>query len=167
MGDSMMTAPRPRALATILGGGLLAGVLDGLDAIIYYGLMFGVSAQRIFHHIASGLIGAQASARLGWCGVALGVVLHFSIAIGAAVVYYFAALKLSILVRRPLFSGTIFGLGLYLFMYHVVIPLSAVPKNPHAPFSWPNFIDEIFAHIVLVGIPIAWMARRSAQMASE
>jgi uncharacterized membrane protein YagU involved in acid resistance len=163
----MATQSKPRPLPTIIGGGLLAGVLDGLDAIIYYGLMFGVSAQRIFHFIASGLIGPHASARLGWCGVALGVVLHFSIAIGAATVYYFAALKLPILIHRPVFSGTIFGLGLYLFMYHVVIPLSAVPRDPHAPFSWPNFIDEIFAHIVLVGIPIALMAQRSTRITSS
>jgi hypothetical protein len=49
-------------------------------------------------------------------------------------------------------------------MYHVVIPLSAVPKNPHATFSWTTFVDEIFAHIVLVGIPIALMAQRSARV---
>lgn len=162
MASSTITAPRPRALETVIGGGLIAGLLDGLDAIIYYGAMFGVSPARIFHHIASGLIGTRASAQLGWPGVALGVLLHFLIAIGGAAVFYLVALKLPLLVRRPLLSGAIFGLGLYVFMYYVVIPLSALPKNPHAAFSWPNFIDEIFAHIVLVGFPIALMARRSA-----
>ena len=84
--------------------------------------------------------------------------------IADAVSNFNAALKLAPLIRRPILSGTIFGLGLYVFMYHVVIPLSAVPKNPHAAFSWPNFADEIFAHIVLVGIPIALMAQRSARV---
>ena len=163
MATSTVAPPRPRAFLTIIGGGLLAGILDGADAVVYFGLMFGVSAQRIFHHIASGLIGTQASARAGWLGVALGVLLHFTIAMGAAAVYYLVALKLPILIRRPFLSGTIFGLGLYLFMYHVVIPLSALP-NLHAPFSWPNFINEIFAHVVLVGIPIALMAQRSARV---
>ena len=164
MATSVVTTPRPRAWGTIAYGGLLAGFLDGADAIIYYHLIFGIPVQSIFHYIASGLIGVQASIRAGWAGVALGVILHLSIAIGAAAVYYFAALKLPVLIRRPILSGTIFGLGLYVFMYHVVIPLSAVPKNPHATFSWENFADEIFAHIILVGIPIALMAQRSARV---
>jgi uncharacterized membrane protein YagU involved in acid resistance len=164
MATSIVTAPRPRAWGTIAGGGLLAGFLDAVDAIIYYHLIFAIPVQSIFHYIASGLIGVQASIHAGLAGVALGVILHFSVAIGAAAVYYFAALKLPILIRRPILSGTIFGLGLYIFMYHVVIPLSAVPKNPHATFSWENFADEIFAHIVLVGIPIALMAQRSARV---
>lgn len=166
MATSIVTAPRPRAWGTIAGGGLLAGFLDGADAIIYYHLIFGIPVQSIFHYISSGLIGVQASIRAGLVGVALGVILHFSIAIGAAAVYLLAALKLPILTRRPIISGTIFGLGLYVFMYHVVIPLSAVPKNPHATFSWSNFADEIFAHIVLVGIPIALMAQRSSHVKS-
>jgi uncharacterized membrane protein YagU involved in acid resistance len=164
MATSTVAPQRPRAFLTIVGGGLLAGILDGLDAVIYYGLMFGVSAQRIFHHIASGLIGTHVSIRLGWCGVALGVALHFAIAFGAAAVYYFVALKLPLLIHRPVLSGTVFGLGLYVFMYHIVIPLSALPKNPNPSFSWPSFIDEIFAHVILVGIPIALMARRSARV---
>ena len=164
MVTSVVTTPRPRAWGTIAYGGLLAGFLDGADAIIYYHLIFGIPVQSIFHYIASGLIGVQASIHAGLAGVALGVILHLSIAIGAAAVYYFAALKLPVLLRRPILSGTIFGLGLYVFMYHVVIPLSAVPKNPHATFSWENFADEIFAHIVLVGIPIALIAQRSARV---
>jgi hypothetical protein len=164
MATSIVTTPRPRAWGTIAGGGLLAGFLDGTDAIIYYHLTFGIPVQSIFHYIASGLIGVQASIHAGLAGVALGVILHFSIAIGAATVYYFAALKLPILVRQPILSGAIFGLGLYVFMYHVVIPLSAVPKNPHATFSWTTFVDEIFAHIVLVGVPIALMAQRSTRV---
>jgi hypothetical protein len=164
MATSIVTTPRPRAWGTIAGGGLLAGFLDGADAIIYYHLAFGIPVQSIFHYIASGLIGVQASIHAGLAGVALGVILHFSIAIGAATIYYFAALKLPILVRRPILSGAIFGLGLYVFMYHVVIPLSAVPRNPHATFSWTTFVDEIFAHIVLVGVPIALMAQRSTRV---
>ncbi|HTA86669.1 MAG TPA: hypothetical protein VK729_10385, partial [Silvibacterium sp.] len=97
-------------------------------------------------------------------GVVLGVALHLSIALGAATSYYFAALKFSLLIRRPFLSGTVLGLGLYLVMYHIVIPLSALPKNPHATFSIADFISEIFAHVVLVGFPIALLARRSTRV---
>lgn len=155
---------RPRAWITIAGGGLLAGLLDGADAVVYFSLIRGIPSENIFRYIASGLIGMRAAIDAGWLGVILGVVLHFTIAIGAATVYYLVALKLPILIRRPFLSGTIFGLGLYVFMYHVVTPLSAVPRNPHPIFSWVNFASEIFAHVVLVGIPIALLAQRSARV---
>jgi hypothetical protein len=37
-------------------GGLTVGVLDGLDAVVFFGLR-GVTATRIFQAIASGLLG--------------------------------------------------------------------------------------------------------------
>ncbi len=162
MATSIVTALRPRPLPTIAGGGLLAGLLDGVDVITYYGLKSGVAAQNIFRYIASGLIGMRAAVHAGALGVILGVGLHFTVALGAAAVYYLVALKLSILIRRPFLSGTIFGLGLYFFMNRIVVPLSAVPKNPNAVFSWTDFASGIFAHVVLIGIPIALMAQRSA-----
>jgi uncharacterized membrane protein YagU involved in acid resistance len=140
----------------------LAGALDALDAIIYFGVRGGVSAGRIFHYIASGLIGIRASIQLGWLGVLLGVILHFTIAIGGATVFYLSAVRFPFLIRRPFLSGTIFGLGLYFFMNRIVIPLSAVPRNPNAAFSWIDLASGFFAHIVLIGIPIALIARRSA-----
>jgi hypothetical protein len=45
---------------------------------------------------------------------------------------------------------------------HVVIPLSALPERPPG-ISWPAFIDEVVAHTLFVGLPIALMASRSAQ----
>src|ERR1700761_7884527 len=107
MATSIVTPPRPRAWGTIAGGGLLAGFLDGADAIIYYHLLFGIPVQSIFHYIASGLIGVQASVHAGLAGVSWGVILRFSIAIAAAAAYSLAALKLPTLIRRPILSGTI------------------------------------------------------------
>jgi len=40
----------------ILSGGLVVGILDGLDAVIFFGLR-GVRPIRIFQAIASGLLG--------------------------------------------------------------------------------------------------------------
>jgi uncharacterized membrane protein YagU involved in acid resistance len=76
--------------------------------------------------------------------------------------YYLLALKLTLLVRRPWLSGAIFGLVFYAFMYGVVIPLSALPPRPPG-IPWPAVIDEIFAHIFLVGLPVALLAARSAR----
>lgn len=164
MATSVVTVPRPRALLAVFGGGLIAGVLDHTDATIHYTLMMGIPQSSMFRYIASGLIGMHAAVQAGWFAVLLGLVLHFTIAVGAAAVFYFMALKLPILIRRPFFSGTIFGLGLYALMTYIVLPLSRVPKNPHQAFSWTELASGIFAHVVLIGIPIAWMTRCSTRI---
>lgn len=152
---------RPGFRATVLVGGLLVGLLDGLDAVIFYGIHPGVAPDRLFQGIARGLIGARAF-QGGWATVLLGVGLHFLISFGAAAAYYLLALQWSLLVRRPWLSGTVFGLAFYAFMYRAVIPLSALPPRPPG-IPWPAVIDEIFAHIFLVGLPVALMAARSAR----
>src|SRR5450755_1478849 len=106
---------QPKAFETILLGGLIAGVLDGLDAVVFYGLSFGVTPTALFQHIASGLLGTG-SFRGGWYTTVLGVGLHFTIAIGAAAVYYAASLFLPALFRKPWVYGPTFGILVYLFM---------------------------------------------------
>jgi hypothetical protein len=153
-------AGRPQALPTILVGGSIAGLLDGLDAVVYYGLVFGATPTRIFQNIASGLLGPR-SFHGGWHTVVLGMTLHFSVALGAAAFYYLVSLRISALYRYPWICGPVFGIGLYHFMQHIVLPLSAV--HPRAiPASPMEVLDQLFSHTVFVGLPIALMARRSA-----
>lgn len=152
---------RPRAMQTILIGGGIAGLLDGLDAVIFYRLAYAIPPARIFQGIASGLLGAQ-SFRGGWPTVVLGIGLQFFIAIGAAAFYYVASLLIPMLWRKPWTSGPAFGIGLFFFMQHVVLPLSAVHKRT-APMSPMELLDQLLSHAFLVGLPIALMARRSAR----
>ena len=155
---------RPRFLPTVILGGMIVGILDGLDAVIFYGIHPGVAPDRLFQGIARGLIGARAF-QGGWATVLLGVGLHFLISFAAAAAYYLLALQWPLLVRRPWLSGTLFGLAFYAFMYRLVIPLSALPPRPPG-IPWPAVIDEVFAHIFLVGLPVALVAARSARTSS-
>ena len=152
---------RPHAFQTIFLGGSIAGVLDGLDAVIFYGLAYAVSPPHLFQSIASGLVGPRAF-QGGWFTVVLGVALHFSIAIGASAVYYAASLLIPALVRKPWISGPWFGIGLFFFMQHIVLPLSAVAPRTH-PMSPVEVLDQLFSHAFLVGLPIALLARRSSR----
>jgi hypothetical protein len=152
---------RPRALQTILVGGAIAGLLDGLDAVIFYWLAFAVPPATIFQGIASGLLGQQ-SFRDGWLTVVLGIALQFFIAIGAAAFYYAATFLIPMLWRKPWIGGPAFGIGLFYFMQHVVLPLSAVRKRT-APMSLGELVDQLLSHAFLIGLPIGLMARRSAR----
>jgi len=155
-----MSWARPRAFQTIVIGGGIAGILDGLDAVIYYHLSFGTHPVWLFQNIASGLLGKRSfSGGLGT--MVLGVALHFTVAFGAASFYFFMSRGFPVLYRYPWIFGPAFGVGLYLFMQHVVIPLSLVHKRV-IPAAWPETLDQLFSHMVLVGLPIALMAKKSA-----
>src|SRR6266545_1276312 len=66
----------PRAWVT---AGLFAGVCDLTAACIHAGF-FGATPVRVFHAVASGLIGREAALAGGAPTAVLGVVLHFVIA---------------------------------------------------------------------------------------
>jgi hypothetical protein len=146
---------RTRLTDAILWGGLAAGVLDALAAIIDLGLR-GVTPDRMFQGIASGLLG-RAAFTGGWPIAALGVGIHFSIAFTMATVFVLASTRLPFLLRRPVLSGIAFGAAAHFAMRYGVLPLSAITLGP---FSLTAMIKAVLIHMVCVGLPIALIARR-------
>jgi hypothetical protein len=153
--------PSSQALRTILTAGLIAGFLDGMDAAVFIGMIGGVPVIRLFQFIASGALGVAAF-RGGWPAALLGVCFHFTIAIGAAAVYYLLSRQMRLLLRTPFLWGTIYGLGVFLVMHYAVVPLSAAPKQH--PASAAALANLIFSHIFFVGIPIALVTGRATKM---
>ncbi len=150
-------AARRAALPTILLAGGVAGLGDILYAITVWGFR-GVSPVRILQSIAAGWLGRDAFTG-GMATALLGTVSHFSIAIGMAAVYYAVSTRVRLLLDRPILSGTLFGLGCYVAMNYVIVPLSASPGGP-PKFGWSMLI-ALTPHIVFVGIPIALITRRA------
>ena len=145
-----------RALAWGVLGGLLAGTLDILYATSFWALR-DVPAQRIFQSIAAGALG-RAAFTGGWPTAMLGLSLHYLIAAAMGVVYAFAARDVPPLRDRPWRYGALYGLVLYAFMNYGGVPLSASPRGGALPMSWT--VCSVIAHVVLVGWPCAWFARR-------
>jgi hypothetical protein len=136
----------------ILCGGLIAGALDISYACVR-GILRGSTAMRTLQSVASGLLGRGALDG-GWATAALGVALHFTIALGAATVYYLASRRIALMVQRPVLSGLLFGALVYLCMSRVVVPLSA------APFRIPLTLLDLAVHMFFIGLPIALAVRR-------
>lgn len=113
----------------VLVGGLLAGAGDLAFALIYYGSQ-GAKAVRVLQTIAAGVLGRQQAFAGGVGAAALGVVLHFVIALGAAAVFVVAARAWPALQRRTILAGLVFGAGVWLVMNTVIVPLSALPRGP-------------------------------------
>src|ERR1039458_6422906 len=116
---------QPRPLPAIFVGGLFVGVVDMAYAMLVYSPRDPLLIPR---HIATGVLGPRAYGGGGGT-VALGFVLHFVIALGAAAVYYLASRKLPLLLTRAVLGGMIYGALVYLFMHYVVLPLSAVDRK--------------------------------------
>jgi len=161
-----MAAEQPSrgiALTTLLATAA-AGTLDIADACLYWGLAKGVSPERIFQSVASGLVGKAAYAG-GAATAALGLFLHFAIMAVMAATYVAASVRLPALTRRPVAMGLSYGLATYVVMTYVVLPLSQA--GPRGPFVLPSFINGLMAHLVLVGLTIAAIAASREKMTNS
>ena len=124
-------------------------------AIVIYAFR-GVAPVRILQSVAAGLLGASAFTG-GAKTAALGLALHFFIATTAAAVYFFASRVLPRLVRQPSLWGALYGIAVWAFMNFVVLPLSAAGQPP---FNLEMALILVLVHVVCVGWPIAYAARR-------
>jgi hypothetical protein len=141
----------------ILAGGLSVGVLDFLGACISNASR-GVTPVRIGQSVASGLIGARAF-QGGYKTAALGVLLHFVIALCAATVYVLASRKIPMLTEQTILSGVLYGILVFWFMQLVVLPLSAIAFKQS--FAVRTVVIGLIVHVLCVGLPIAIATRWS------
>jgi len=153
---------RPRAIDTIPLGGLFIGLFDLIFAFTFYGFILGVPLLRIFQSVAAGVLGRPRSYAGGVRTFFLGIILHFLVATCIATVYYLATLVLPVLIRHPVVSGLIYGVVAYLGMKFIILPLSAIGQRGPIP-RLSILITELIGHAVLVGLPVALLARRSAR----
>jgi hypothetical protein len=153
---------RARAFDTILYGGLVVGILDMLFAFSFYWLILGAKAMRIFQSVAAGVLGRERAFEGGTKTFVLGLLLHFVVASCIAAVYYAASLLFPVMLRRPVISGLSYGPIAYLAMNYLVVPLSAIRRSP-GPKPIPILLTEIIGHALLVGLPLALLASRSAK----
>jgi hypothetical protein len=87
--ETAMPAPAQRTVSpslAVLAGGLAAGVIDITYACAFWAIKAGVRPTRIFQSVAAGLLGRQAAVAGGASTAALGLALHFFIALTVAVV---------------------------------------------------------------------------------
>jgi hypothetical protein len=139
--------------------GLVAGTLDITENIIFNHFR-GVTMKMIFQYIASGLIGMK-SFSLGAVSVALGVAIHYAIAMTWTVVFYFLSRKPRILMRYAAICGIVYGGAVYVIMNFVVLPLTAVPHAPGA-MTVASRVSGVLALLVCIGLTIALLTRKYA-----
>ena len=143
------TLLRPILLAT-----LVAGTLDILAAVGLT-LFYARDPMNMLRGVASGPF--PGATDWGNGGAVLGLAVHFTLMAIMVTAYMIAAGRWLALRTKPLQWGVIYGLITYVVMNLIVVPL----RFPDAfPPSVRGVVTQLFCHIVLVGIPTAWIAAR-------
>jgi uncharacterized membrane protein YagU involved in acid resistance len=152
--------PKRSAARAILIGGLIAGAFDITYACVFFGLRNHVSPIRILQSVARGALGQNAF-QGGLKTAALGLFLHFLIALTAATVYFLLSRALRFMVTHAIVCGILYGACVYLFMYGVVMRVSAIHSTT-LPWSypWQVLIPNLLIHMFGIGLPIALAVRR-------
>lgn len=153
--DNVSRSATPNLILAILLGGLAAGFLD----ICFASTLAGVMPDRVFKYIAAGWVGLPAARAGGIEMVLLGVASHFGLAWIFAAFYVLVSTRLAILRKQWLVFGLLYGGSLHVFMNVVVLPLSALHRDPFAT-TLENFTINLIGQMLLFGLPIAYAARR-------
>jgi uncharacterized membrane protein YagU involved in acid resistance len=90
---------------------------------------------------------------------ALGLVIHFFIAFVVVTIFYLISGKLPFLTEHAMAAGLLYGVGVYLFMYWIVLP-HVFPKFRH---SFSNDALAMLIHICLIGLPTALVMRAKSK----
>ena len=138
---------KPIAIATAV-----SGTLDILFAMILT-LAFGRQIPNMLRFVGSGPF--PAATDMGASGAILGLVVHFALMAIMATALVLIVQWRPQLAATPLLTGLAYGLITYLIMNWVVVPARfGTPLPPKAL----SVATQLFAHIVLVGIPMAYIA---------
>ena len=142
----------------LLATALVVGVLDIAYAIAFSYWRSGTSPIRVLQSVASGALGRDAYAG-GLPTAALGLALHFLIALIITAIFFAVASRARALTMQPVLIGALYGIVVYLVMNFVVIPLSKIGPRPLP--ATIVIVTGVLVHIFLIGIPIASGAARN------
>ena len=133
---------------------LLAGTLDILFAICLT-FILGREPANMLRFVASGPF--PDAAHWGEQGALLGLFVHFALMGVMVAAFGVIARLLATCGQHPIAAGIAYGLVTYFVMNLLVVTLRFPEAFPPKPLS---VATQLFAHIVLVGIPISLLSAR-------
>ena len=139
----------PGAIAGLVGAVLIDAYL--LLTLVVAGHVATVAG--FYEYVASGALGKAAYATPG--AVALGIAVHFVVAIAWGVGYAYVAARTPQVLARPFLSGTVFGILVMVAMQFV-----EVAANIYVLPNTVLFFNGIIAHVVFFGFPVAYIVGR-------
>ena len=160
-------APRPAgvtACQAILTGWLLCGVLDISAACVQSWIQAGRTPAAVLRGVASAIWGRAALD--GGAGMAaIGLAMHFTVALTATLVFYALWRRIAFFRTAPLWIvGPLYGVVVFCAMNYGTLPAMTWVRSLYlgTPPRWPGNMSwpQVAIHMICVGTPIAWAVRR-------
>jgi hypothetical protein len=140
------------SLSAILMTGLIAGMLDGLAAVVQTFIIANRGPGVVFRYVASGVFGTEAFQ--GGTPMAIaGFIFHMTIATGWASLFYSLAIRFRSLLGHKILSSILYGIFVWCCMNLVVTPLSNVPQRA---LTVKGVLTSTTIIIVFIGFPIVY-----------
>jgi hypothetical protein len=152
-----------RRIRVALGPGLLAGLVGAIlvDAYILTvgAITHQLTAVQLYTFVASALLGKSAYTlpQAVWIGIAI----HLGVSFGWGLGYAYGAESAPQLVTRPLVSGIVFGLFVYLCM-QIALALIGIWHAPSASDAFTGIV----AHVIFFGLPVAYVVANRMRVAT-
>lgn len=159
----------PRGKTTIgqaiLTGWLLCGVLDISAACIQAWIQNSRTPAAVLRGVASALWG-RAAMDAGAGMAAIGLAMHFTVALTWTLVFYALSRRVRFLRTAPLWIvGPLYGICVFGAMNYGALPALSWLRSLylHTPPRWPGSMSwpQLAIHMICVGTPIAWGVRRA------
>jgi hypothetical protein len=151
----------------ILTGWLSCGVLDITGACIQARIQAGFMPDRVLKGVAAALWGP--AALKGGAGIAvIGLVMHFTVALVATLIFAALAQRIAVLRTAPLWViGPLYGAVVFCAMNYGTLPALSWVRTfyiPDAVVHWPGPMKwpQLLIHLICVGLPITWAVRSGA-----
>lgn len=136
--------------------GLIVGTLDILSAIVYFTLVTHGPVRTLLAYIGSGVFGKAAFSgdpAMPWWGL----LFHYCIALIWSCIFFLIYPKIAAMRRYPVATGLSYGLIIWCIMQLIILPLSNVP---HGPVHLVSSLINIVILMVMIGLPLSFMARK-------
>jgi len=161
----MTSSSKVTTRQAILTGWLLCGVLDITAACIQAWIEAGRTPWVVLKGVASALWG-RAALNAGAGMAAIGLAMHFTVALTWTLVFYALSRRVAFLRTGPLWIvGPLYGVIVFCAMNYGTLPLLSWLRSFYlgTPPRWPGSMSwpQLYIHMGCVGLPIAWGVRRA------
>jgi len=147
-------------LKPIVYAALLVGALDITAACINAGVAYGFGPVRVLKGVAGGLLGRSALEG-GFATAALGLAMHFTMALTVAAIFYALSRRFSLPknLSAVVTVGLLYGAAVFAVNNFATAPFMSWVRSLylHTPilFKPPMGWSQLFIHLFCVGLPIA------------
>jgi hypothetical protein len=156
-------------LKPILYAGALVGVLDITAACINARVLAGFTPAHVLQSVAGGLLG-RGTYNGGFATAALGLVMHFTMALTVATIFYAITRRFSLPERLSgvVAVGLLYGAAVFAVNNFGTAPLLSWVRSLylHTPilFKPPMGWSQLVIHLFCVGLPIALVMRQYSSL---